>query len=84
MCSTEFRNEPLIHIDGTAFLYRVTASVMNECNDAFVNNHPFHNLMFHTDFSHHSQQHCIQFLFTLGYDTYTNQQDNPNLMLMLV
>jgi len=57
---------------------------MNECNDAFVNNHLFHNGMIHTDFSHHPHQHCIQLLFILGYDAYTNQQDNPNLMLMLI
>jgi len=62
----------------------VTATVMNECNDAFVNNHLFYNGMFHTDFSHHPQQQCIQFLFIPGYDTYTNQQDDPNLTLMLI
>jgi len=44
----------------------------------------FHNGMFLTDFIHHPQQQCIQFLFTLGYDTYTSRQDNPYLMFILI
>jgi hypothetical protein len=54
--------------------------MMNECNDAnsIVKYISQWNVPYWL--SHHPQQHCIQFLFTLGYDTYTSQQDNPDLM----